>query len=334
MVMLKFTRPILVATAVIIGAVPHSSFAQSTYLDSESLRADVLTVLELQTSIQRKIEPVSAKSEQAIALISYDISTASPVTWQELEALQRYDFSLQPYVEELQALESSLDSISPAGPQKQSVVSSNATFGCDGFIEPIGELVDPPGPCEQTYYAPTSSPPGYNLSPYPLTDLEYPDLLGCRAYRSPQTVLGWRTATAVAQVVQMVADRACKQEFTVAGVGGNASLLCIITDLAYLAVKTNSDNIANCQTFRIDTEGTATYVRAGELFVQSSYNTSLIKLRADDGFEQGQSGMDDISEQVEENSRSIEEVIKILSELSETMDIDNSRLLSPDAESQ
>jgi len=72
------------------------------------------------------------------------------------------------------------------------------------------------------------------------------------------------TDTLLAEALQMVASRACDQVVVVIG-GGNGSLVCIITDLIYLAVRGANDFINYCEDQNDGAELHASYLRLGHL---------------------------------------------------------------------
>jgi hypothetical protein len=84
------------------------------------------------------------------------------------------------------------------------------------------------------------------------------------ARQSDGTLFLLLNGTLLAEAVQMVASRVCDQVVVVVG-GGNASLVCIITDLIYLAVRGANDNINYCEDQNDGAELHASYLRLGHL---------------------------------------------------------------------
>ena len=311
------------------GLAPQNSFAQNGYQDTETLRSDLLAVVEIQKSLEQDFRAQSAENDSSLALIERAIIEADALTGEELETLRKLNFSLAPALQSLQALESA---VSPDANQ----IALQATTGtsanvptCDGYVE-AGQFDDPPGPCGQTNYEPDDRPPDY--TPVPLTDNLYPDFPTCRSYTQTNVVFATRAAVVALDVTASVARRVCDQIYTGAGVGANIALVCLVTETAFLVVKRIKTVIKFCHSFRIASEGTSTYVRSGELFVQSRQNTNTIINRADAGFDESQNGLTAISNQVEENSLKIEQTIATLNEIMRTMKIEDARLFEEDRE--
>jgi hypothetical protein len=305
----------------------QTSLAQTGYQDSESYRSDLLVILELQKSLQQKYPVQLAANDMSLALVETAINEAQALTTDELQVFQNLNFSFAPAIESLRVLD---DAIKLAGNEIQVQLktgTSAAVIDCDGYVEAAGELEDPPGPCNQSNYLADQPPPGGFQFPLELTDNEYPTFLACQQYRKPNVIAGVRGTTLALEIIAVVARRTCEQILTAAGVGSNTSLICIVTDVAYLVAKGIKENIGNCQTARILSEGTATYVRTGELFVQSKQNTNTIAKRAEDGFSESQNGLNDIRNQVEENSEKIEETIATINKIMKALQIENARLL-------
>ncbi len=87
----------------------------------------------------------------------------------------------------------------------------------------------------------------------------------CNSTRKSDAVLFvLLTDTLLAEALQMVASRACDQVVVVIG-GGNGSLICIITDLIYLAVRGANDVINYCEDQNDGAELHASYLRLGHL---------------------------------------------------------------------
>lgn len=86
--------------------------------------------------------------------------------------------------------------------------------------------------------------------------------------------------TLLAEAVQMVASRICDQVVVVIG-GGNGSLVCIITDLIYLAVRGASDNINLCESMNDGAELHASYLRLGHLHTDLEDGVSSVNQNID-----------------------------------------------------
>lgn len=87
----------------------------------------------------------------------------------------------------------------------------------------------------------------------------------CTSVRqSDSTLFALLNGTLLAEAVQMVASRICDQVVVVLG-GGNGSLVCIITDLIFLAVRGANDNINYCEDQNDGAELHASYLRLGHL---------------------------------------------------------------------
>ena len=304
------------------------SLAQTGYPDSESFRSDLLAVLELQKSLQQKYPERTKASDMSLALMEKAIIEAKAMSPEELQAFQSINFTFRPAIETMQALDKALQAAEDQNKSPSPVHASAATFDCDGYIERPGELVKPPGPCNQSNYQPAPPLSGPAPIPVQLTDNEYPTFLSCQQYQPYGLIAFSRAATIANEIIADVARRFCDQIYTVGGVGTNTALACIATDVLYLIQKGIRDTIANCQSARILSEGTANYVREGELFVQSRQNTATISRRAQDGFTESSNGLDEIRNQVEENGEKIEQTIATLGEVMEALRIENARLLN------
>jgi hypothetical protein len=310
-------------------------YAQTGYQDSESFRSDLLTVLQLQRKIQEDLQGQSAVSDPSLALLENAINEASALTSEELQILQKIDFSLAPAIESLKALDATVTSVKIQSESQAKTATSADPFPCDGYVE-AGQLKHPPGPCGQINYQPAEPPLGADQPPIVLTDIEYDDFLTCTEYQSSDFLFTAKKIVIALDITATVARRVCDQIYTVGGVGFNVALVCLVTDLAYLVAERFEHYGARvssyCHSFRIASEGTSTYVRAGELFVQSRDNTNIIAKRVDEEFEASKAALADVSDRVEENARRVAQTNLILDEIMRTMNIQNGRLFDEDPE--
>ena len=317
-------RLMIVSTTLIVGFTSQEVIAQSGYQNSESIRSDTLTVLELHRTLQQDFPGQVPAGELSLAQIERAIIDANELTNQELNTLQRIDFSLAPAIANLQALEDSVTAAKIQIEYQAKTATSIVVDDCDGYVgddddEASRKLIDPPGPCGQINYQPTNPPLKFSLSPVVLSDNAYPDFLACTQYQHPLVVFAVRAYSAYTDVVATVARRICDQIYTAAGVGANGSLVCLISDAVYLVAKGVKENIGNCQTYRVASEGSSTYVRAGELFMQSRQNTDTISRRSDEEFTKSSNGLNDILIRVNENSRKIEQTNAKIDEVMKLM---------------
>ena len=327
-------RLMLVAATLVVGFASHNSFAQSGYQDSESFRADLLTMLELERAILQDIDGGSATDEPIFALIENAIINSSALSSQELTTLQRINFSLAPSIGQLRSLKSAMKFSTDQSKLDSTAVQEAVSHCIDGYVEADGEFEDPPGPCGLVNFLPDQILTGADMVPVEMTENDYPIViiplpvppLICRKYQKPAVVMASRITANALEVVSTVAKRFCDTIGTVGGVGANFAAVCIVSDLAFLFVKQIRENISTCHSYRIASEGTSTYVRAGELFVQSRQNTKTIDKRAAEGFRDAKNGLIEIEDQVEENSRKIEQTIAAIEEVLEELRIENARL--------
>ncbi len=335
---------IAVTTVTLLAlSTPQHSFAQATYQDSESLRADLLTVLHLQQSIQQDIDGQSSEVDPSLALLETAINEANALTPEELAVLQKANFSLAPALENLKELDSAIAKDRNPKDRNQIAVQATGTSqhvdNCDGYVEAAGELDDPPGPCGQSNYIPPNNAEpslGFNPPQLTLTDNDYPVFPTCDGYQPARRLFTLKKIVIALDITATVARRVCDQIYTVGGVGANFALVCLVTDAAKLIAERaehyGAAIVSYCHSFRVASEGTSTYVRAGELFVQSKNNTNIIATRADAGFNDSLDGLSDIKNQVNENSLKIEQTIRTLNEIMRTMDIDDARLIDTNPE--
>jgi hypothetical protein len=82
--------------------------------------------------------------------------------------------------------------------------------------------------------------------------------------KTTQEMFALLNGTAIAEVVQQVASRICDQVIVVIG-GGNASIVCVITDIIFDVVKAIQDNIFLCEDILDGAEATASFERLAHI---------------------------------------------------------------------
>jgi len=93
--------------------------------------------------------------------------------------------------------------------------------------------------------------------------------------KTTQEMFALLNGTAIAEVVQQVASRICDQVIVVIG-GGNASIVCVITDIIFDVVKAIQDNIFLCEDILDGAEASAGFERLEHLHNDlTSAETSL-----------------------------------------------------------
>jgi len=317
---------------------PYSVQAQDANLtgefssDPEVTRSELISVLELQYQITLSL-PYTPSTDAGLAALDMAIAGLSSASPEDLAVLQ----PAGPAINALMANVKELDELVRAeqsridSSKSRSVVSSAATFDCDGFVELAGELERPPGYCNQS----DTQVAGIDYLPFGsndelfLSDNVYPDYpLGlCTANIPPEITALLLLDALAAENLALIASRGCNQAIFFFASGGNASLGCIVTDLINLGFQHLSEGAQFCNSIRSASEGRTTYVRAGELFVQSSENTEFVDNSLVDGFDALSGDIDKIQAQACQNAVRLNETIAQLNDTLRSIRIDNARLL-------
>ena len=314
--------------ALAVAGIPGSVSAQDMLVDDETLRNDLIEVLELryQLALNSPATPTTQAGLMVLDMAMDEIQTASH---EELQILRSAPLDLEASkksLTELQALATSTVS-RPAATIVHSAL--NATADCvDGYIEAENEFVKPPGPCNQTdsHVTDVAYLPVDANDLLPLTDTQYPVTPVCKQYISAEATALWILDANLAALNKVIWDRTCGQAVLFGVSGGNSELLCIPTDLIALGVELLADGFQHCNAIRGAAEGRTSYVRTGELFVQNTENTEVVDTRLIGGFDDMNGQINEIKQQACRNANRLNQTIAQLNEVLRTVRIRNSRL--------
>ena len=92
-----------------------------------------------------------------------------------------------------------------------------------------------------------------------------PDGDGIANRKDDLLVLTSQNLLASAEALREAASRICEQDLTIVGEGGNLSVVCIVSDVLFVAAKTVHANMLLCEGFIDSAETAATYRRVGHL---------------------------------------------------------------------
>jgi hypothetical protein len=286
--------------------------------------------LQYQTMLDLPFTPMTEASLTALDMAIFSVSTA---TLEELHVFRAAGLSTRALMTNVQKTAELVHSEITQANRKNgnNIRISSASFDCPRGRVPVKDEVErPPGYCNQSdtqvvdidYLTDGSNDELF------LSDNKYPeDPLLCTRYTSPEVTAGLIFGAYLAKTTKYVADRACATAVFAFFAGGNCELCCIPTDLINLSFKYAAKGVQYCNAIRGTSEGRTTYVRTGELFVQSSENTEFIDSELIAGFETMNDDIDKIKYQTCQNANNLNITIANLEESLRSLRIDDARLL-------
>jgi len=314
---------------------PHPASAQEqpvAYAEPvfpELMKDEIISLIEDQYQLILDL-PYTPMTEASLSALDMAMANITSASYEELQVFQEARSSTRALMTNVKRVTEMVqsDSTLKDASYRRLVQSSSASFDCPstGFITVEGEAELPPGYCNQSDTQVVDI--DYLPAGLVLSDNQYPnDGLLCRQYTSPEVTAGLIFGAFLAKQVKSVADRGCKQAIFAFFAGGNCELCCIPTDLIELSFRYAAKGVQFCNNIRGVSEGRTTYVRTGELFVQSSENTEFVDSALIDGFGTLNGEINDIQDQACQNTVRLNLAIAQLDETLRSIRIGNARLL-------
>jgi len=328
----RFQRSVIMLSLCVTLAVISISdivVAQETMVDDETLRNDLIEVLEMRYQLALD-SPATPTTQAGLMVLDMAIDEIQTASHEELQIIRSAPLDLEATKENLLKLRALTISTVSVPASVAGHAALEATAGCDdGYIESENEFVKPPGPCNQqdSHVVDVNYLPADSNDLLPLTDTQYPITPVCKQYISAEATAIWILDANLAALNKVIWDRSCGQAVLFGVSGGNSELLCIPTDLIALGVELISDGIQHCNAIRGAAEGRTSYVRTGELFVQNAGNTEYVDTRLVDGFDDMNGEVNAIKQQACENANRLNQSIAQLNEVLRTVRVRSSRLL-------
>ena len=329
---------LILSVALVSGSTyPHPASAQeqpvayAEPVSPELTKDEIISLIEDQYQLILDL-PYTPTTEASLSALDMAMANITSASYEELQVFQEARSSTRALMTNVKRVTEMVQSDSTLvdASYRRLVQSSSASFDCPGFITVEGEAELPPGYCNQsdTQVVDIDYLPAGSNGELVLSDNQYPnDRLLCRQYTSPEVTAGLKFSAYLAKLVKSQADRVCKLSIHAFFAGGNCELCCIPTDLIELGFRYAAKGVEFCNSIRGASEGRTTYVRTGELFVQSSENTEYIDSALIDGFGTLNGELNDIQDQACQNTVRLNLAIAQLDETLRSLRIDNARLL-------
>jgi hypothetical protein len=259
----------LAAFPVVAQATPRASFAASAASDEAAVSRDALIRLVDRTASLARVYGLGAGVGGRLSEARELLESASP------DQIAQFR-QIGPQVRQLQEILAQADAIL-ASPGRSALATEST-----GFPD-----ADDPN-YNWNFFVPGQSADLDDAGGSSDADTDSQSRSGNCSFSSRKTtqeMFALLNGTAIAEVVAQVASRICEQVIVVLG-GGNASIVCIITDVIFDVVKAVQDNIFLCEDTLDGAQAEASYLRLGHLHTdiqdaQTALSVQLESARTD-----------------------------------------------------